>query len=261
MVDNMGDLGYHCERNTQMLPFSLNKGLKMNINKKILSLPPYISTSWSNIKTLRMEGTILNVDLSNGETIRIPDLSPELIETVFNGHAIFADQHTDAMPVRATPPPQSLFGNEDMTFRFGFAGLDGMGTALQHNPSQMNGPDIPPEVLEKIAAIAKVIAPADPDALPKPEPHCNCMHCQISRAISKELSENPQPQTEPEIEEEICEEDLAFCQWEIKSTGDDLYAVTNRLDPQEKYSVYLGHPVGCTCGHENCEHIIAVLRN
>lgn len=233
----------------------------MNINKKILSLPPYVSTSWSNIKTLRMEGTVLIIDLSNGEAIRIPDLSPELVESIFSGHAAFAEQHHDLGPVRSSPVPQSLFGNEDMTFRFGFGGIEGLGTALQHNPSQMNGPDIPREVLDKIAAIAKVIAPTDPEAIPKAEPHCNCMHCQISRAISLEIAANEEKNIEPVIEEEVAVEDLGFCQWDIKSTGDNLYSVSSRLEPLEKYSVYLGHPVGCTCGHDNCEHIIAVLRN
>ncbi len=234
----------------------------MNINKKILSLPPYISTSWSNIKILRMEGTVLNIDLSNGETIRIPDLSPEMIEAIFNGHAAFAEQHSDSGAVRSNAAPQALFGNEDMSFRFGFAGLDGLGTSLQHNPTQMNAPDIPQEVLEKIAAIAKVIAPADSEAIPKAEPHCNCMHCQIARAIHREIQGNAAPEEEPVMEEEeISEEELTFCQWDIKSTGENLYSVANRLDPQEKYSVYLGHPVGCTCGNEDCEHILAVLRN
>jgi hypothetical protein len=233
----------------------------MIINKKILSLPPYISTSWSNIKTLRVEGTVLNIDISNGETIRIPDLSPELIESIFNGHAAFAEQSHEAGPGRSNAVSQSLFGNEDMSFRFGFSGIDGLGTALQHNPSQMNAPDIPPEVLEKIAAIAKVIAPADADVIPKAEPHCNCMHCQISRAIHKELDANEVQEPEAVSDEEIKEEDLTFCQWDIEQSGQDLFTVSNRLDSHEKYSVYLGHPVGCTCGKENCEHIVAVLRN
>lgn len=234
----------------------------MIINKKILSLPPYISTSWSNIKILRIEGTMLNIDLSNGETIRIPDLSPEMIEAIFNGHAAFAEQ-SEMGTIRSTgASPQALFGNEDMSFRFGFAGLEGLGTTLQHNPAQMGAPDIPQEVLDKIAGIAKVIAPGDPDALPKAEPHCNCMHCQIARAINREIQNSaPAEEAAQQAEEEVSVEELHFCQWDIKPSGENLYSVANKLDPQEKYSVYLGHPVGCTCGKENCDHIIAVLRN
>lgn len=163
--------------------------------------------------------------------------------------------------MRASGAPQSIFGNDDMTFRFGFAGIDGLGTAIQHNPSQMNAPDIPQEVLDKIAGIAKVIAPTDPDAIPKAEPHCNCMHCQIARAIHNEMKAIEVQQPEAVLDEEIKPEELNFCQWEIKATDENLYTVTNRLDTQEKYSVYLGHPVGCTCGKDNCEHIIAVLRD
>ena len=233
----------------------------MNINKKILSLPPYISTSWSNVKSLHMEETTLIIRLNDGEAIKIPDLTPEIVETIFTAHASF-EEHQSDQPPPSRINPQSLFGNDDMTFRFGFAGLDGLGTAMQHNPSQMNAPDIPTEVLEKIASIARVIVPEDPDAIPKPEPHCNCMHCQIARAIHLELEEEElEEEQEAIIEEEVPTEELQFCQWDIQESGEDLYTVTNRLDEQEKYSVYLGHPVGCTCGKEGCEHILAVLRN
>ena len=31
------------------------------------------------------------------------------------------------------------------------------------------------------------------------------------------------------------------------------------LDPNEHYNVFLGTPLGCTCGEKDCEHIRAVL--
>ena len=48
---------------------------------------------------------------------------------------------------------------------------------------------------------------------------------------------------------------------EITQTGDKLFTVVNKLDPQENYHVYLGHPVGCTCGKQGCEHILVVLKS
>jgi hypothetical protein len=59
--------------------------------------------------------------------------------------------------------------------------------------------------------------------------------------------------------EEVSDEDLKFRDWEIKQTAEQLYTVTNPLDANEHYNVFLGSPLGCTCGDKNCEHIRAVL--
>ena len=127
----------------------------------------------------------------------------------------------------------------------------------------MNAPDLPAEILEKIASIAKIIAPEDQNSLPKSEPHCNCFYCQVSRAIQAGLIHHEagaKPQEEPN-EEPISDEDLSFQQWDILQASDNLYTVINRLDTQEKYNVFLGQPVGCTCGKLACEHILAVLKS
>ena len=62
-------------------------------------------------------------------------------------------------------------------------------------------------------------------------------------------------------EEEVTDRDLSFQQWAIEQTGDKLFCVTNKLDRLEKYNVFLGDPVGCTCGIQGCEHILAVLKS
>ena len=84
-------------------------------------------------------------------------------------------------------------------------------------------------------------------------------------SLSNSQSSQPKPQADPinerEVEEDVRDDELQFEQWSISSAGDKLYNVVNRLDEQEKYRVYLGHPVGCTCGREGCEHILAVLKS
>jgi hypothetical protein len=35
----------------------------------------------------------------------------------------------------------------------------------------------------------------------------------------------------------------------------------NPLDHKEHYNVFLGDPIGCSCGNNNCEHIQAVLKS
>jgi hypothetical protein len=79
------------------------------------------------------------------------------------------------------------------------------------------------------------------------------MHCQVARAIHNESS------LKKENEDIVTEEDLRFRIWDIHQTGEKLYTVTNPLDPREQYNVFLGSPLGCTCGQNNCDHIKAVL--
>jgi hypothetical protein len=124
---------------------------------------------------------------------------------------------------------------------------------MQHNPGQSDLPPIPPDVLKKISLIAKAFGLEDTSTLAQPEPNCNCVYCQITRAFNRQES------SAAEQVEEISNEDLKFRDWEVKSTGDKLYSVTNPLESSEQYSVFLGTPLGCTCGNKNCEHIRAVL--
>lgn len=242
----------------------------MKINDRIFSFPPYISTSWMNIAALHMRETNLIVNMIDGEIVQIPDLKPEIIETIFNAHANFleeslaiedgSDPSIGAFPFQHI---QEEGGEMQLPLKFGVGAMDAWGAALQHNPAQANMPNLPDEVLEKVRSISKIISPDDPMAMPKAEPHCNCMHCQVARAISQGLGLHDMYQKEPikDDEEKVLDEDLAFQQWEIQQNKDKVYTVINRLDSDEKYSVYLGKPIGCTCGKEGCEHILAVLKS
>jgi hypothetical protein len=87
-------------------------------------------------------------------------------------------------------------------------------------------------------------------------PHCNCFHCQIARVLKPNKEDTQQNE-----EQEISAEDLQFEQWIITHTGDQLYSVINKLDDSEQYNVYLGEPIGCTCGQTGCEHLLAVLKS
>lgn len=231
----------------------------MKINPKYLSLPPYISTSWKNVVALYVRESILFVSMIDGEMIEIPDLKPELLEVVFAAHAAYleyeiAREHFENK--KEFPAPQSLLAAEtggESPFRFGFSTLDGFGSALQHNPSQANAPDIPQDILHKISSIAKIVSP-ETNSFPQPEPHCNCMFCQIAKALH---SENQEP-SHPSHEESVSDEDLKFQEWRITPTAEKMFDVSNE---SEKYTVFLGDPVGCTCGRPGCVHILAVLKS
>ncbi len=144
-----------------------------------------------------------------------------------------------------------------------------MGQVMQHNPAYSGLPPIPDEVATKIAALSKIIPEDDLLAMPAAEPNCNCMYCQINRilraqaGIGDQSIEDKTPDTPqvPTGEEKVSEEDLKFEQWKVQLIRENMYQVSNKLDSSEEYTVFLGTPVGCTCGKPNCEHIVAVLRS
>lgn len=229
--------------------------------------PPYISTSWKNVISLHLEhrdgDTILIIGLVNGSTIEVPNLEKQALEAIFSAHEKYLDQESTSYthPKGIAPIiPGGLIGETSaiMNIPLNF-GLDlGMGNMLQHNSQASDSPDLPSEVLEKIASLSKVVDFGDSDNMPKPEPHCNCIHCQIIRVIRGKQSEEELLEVE---DAEISEEDLRFREWDIHQSDDKLYVVTNPLNTEEHYNVFLGNPVGCTCGKPNCEHIRTVLNS
>lgn len=242
----------------------------MKITNKMLSIPPHISTSWANIASIQMHNAELEIILSTGQAVFIRELPLEIIKTIFAAHADYLEKKDSSLQTSESFAKIANGPNAEADFptRMGFNALDSFGTALQHNPAHAQAPDLPFEILQKIGSIAKIITPETEADIPKPEPHCNCMHCQIARAIQEsiqgtqmeEIDDSLETETE-EINEEVTDADLNFCQWEIMQTSENLFNVVNRLDTDEKYSVYLGSPVGCTCGHTGCEHILAVLKS
>ncbi|HSX12468.1 MAG TPA: hypothetical protein VLF61_03165 [Rhabdochlamydiaceae bacterium] len=239
----------------------------MRINHKILSIPPYISTSWKNVLSLHIEhkeGAIyLIINLINGSFIEIPHLDGPLIETIFAAHekALEFEANSGKNPLSFLSPKSGDSNSATMIsfpFRIGADGTaENMGTMMQHNPEAAGGPDLPKEVLTKIAALSKMIGLDNTDNFSKAEPHCNCTYCQILRAVHAEEKAT----VESPKEELVSEEDLKFRDWEIKQTTDKLFTVVNPLNKEEHYDVFLGSPVGCTCGLKNCEHVRAVLNS
>lgn len=217
----------------------------MKITPKILSLPPYLSTSWENISSfyVREEGGAfrLIVLLQNHVQVEVPGLDKALVDAIFEAHA----KHAESERKNPFEGPFSF----SVPLVKGEGSLDSLALAMQHNPEQANMPPFPPEVLEKIVAVARAFGVEDLSPFPKPEPHCNCIYCQFTRAF------------QGKEEETVSDSDLKFRNWEIEQKGEKLYLVTNPLDKEEHYNVFLGEPLGCTCGHKNCEHICAVLNS
>lgn len=251
----------------------------MKINEKILSIPPYISTTWAHISALMMKGTQLSVTLNDGDTVNVPGLEKEVIDLIFKTHAEQIEKncfHELSMKMmkqdrdnkQLSMLSQNIFGihESESAMGFGFATLDGFNTIMQHDPQGMNAPDLPNVLIERIESIAKMMSPEETTHLPKEVPNCNCFHCQITKTLNHNV-EKPQGfiqeldlESIDFTEELVSDDDLQFSQWDIASTEENLFTVTNKLDLLEQYTVFLGDPVGCNCGQPNCEHIIAVLR-
>jgi len=73
----------------------------MKINNSILSIPPYISTSWKNILSLHVEHTSTNekeliITLTNQSKIFVPNLEDSLLEEIFNTHATFLEKNANS---------------------------------------------------------------------------------------------------------------------------------------------------------------------
>ena len=235
----------------------------MKITDKIISIPPYISTSWDKIDSLYMKDLELVISLKDSTTISIPHLSAEIIEEIFAAHAAFLEHQ---VPKRQQQPQQVPTADNilGLPFRLFFGTLESINQALHHNPAYSDLPPLPPEIISKIEILAKAVSAQDIVNLPNAETGCNCVYCQMARILKRNTGSHEEPieKSPAEVgEEEVSEDELRFEQWDIKPLGDKMYLVSNKLDPNEHYSVYLGDPIGCTCGKAHCEHIIAVLRH
>ncbi|BAE81116.1 conserved hypothetical protein [Chlamydia felis Fe/C-56] len=243
--------------------------MKVKINDQLICIPPYISARWNQIAFIEsQEGEVkgqatLKLHLIDGKTISIPNLDQAIIDIAFQEHLLHLEssqalrtesgREDDKLGMLMNVLQQLSKDTDIQMFSPNtlmsplFSGASPMEMILQHIPEHKDHPDAPADVLEKMVTMIRTLAGNNQNLLPKAEPHCNCMHCQIGRAISEEE------------EATVSDQDLSFRTWDISQSGNKLYLVTDPLNPNEQFSVYLGTPIGCTCGKLNCEHVKAVL--
>lgn len=261
----------------------------MKITSKILSIPPYLSTSWYDVDSLfQAEDGVLVVALTNGTQVRLEHLSQEIVHTIFDAHACFLeeeaqredeeDDEDDDGVKRAevefsVQTPFTLSQAEELSG-------DAMKIFMEHDPSRSLGPLLPEAVLKRVSALAKMFLPPNMIPLDASHENCRCPFCQIVRA----LSGLPQPIFEDEEEEkkrilqslqekkgkeehrekgeqEREKEKKGSSPWLIQQLEEEVYAVTDRAHPDQVYRVSLATPITCSCGQPNCVHIIAVLKS
>lgn len=239
--------------------------MKIKVTDKILSIHPYLSTDWEYVSYLHVREGALIIALTDASLVSIQGLQSGEIEQIFAAHLHFLEHKKSSGEFHSKNIFTQLFSGETQgpQFKF-FAGMqDLLIQAIQHNPSHAELPLLPPEVVNKIAMLRAMVSPEEVLALPPAEMNCNCLYCQINRILRKEVLHGDSFPDHPTLDtsEVIKDQDLQFEQWEIVQTATNMYEVTDKLDRNAHYSVFLGDPIGCTCGKANCEHIVAVLRS
>lgn len=250
--------------------------MKAKIDEQLICIPPYISSTWEQVRFLQSDEDptthlfTLTIHLQDGKEVHIPHLDSSLIDIAFSAHMKFLENKEEPKAQTSSVDTPKSFGGllqqltgfsplqlGDVPIRFGITGLEGMPgmEIVQHTLSQSQAPDMPAEVVERITTMLTTLTNGDLSGFPKPEPHCNCPHCQVARSLHK-ITKEPEPSS---LDLPVADEELTFRDWDITKMGENLYTVTSPLDPQEHYNVFLGTPVGCTCGDSHCAHIKAVL--
>ena len=193
------------------------------INPKILSIPPYISTSWKNINNLYVkdveQSKVLVISLQNSVEIEIPNLDEHAIEEIFKSHSSYIDEQDNLETKHskiAKPQSDNNLGiSLGLPLQFGGGEtLSNMASFLDHNPSLSDSPPMPKEILDKITQIIDTLGiNIDNQFIQKPEPHCNCPYCQVARAFAPKTEEKHPPGDEEEYQ--ISDDDLKFREWDI----------------------------------------------
>ncbi len=184
-----------------------------------------------------------------------------MIEAIFSAHARYLEQEEKAPAPKLLPgTPLSLPDSSQQlaSFALPLKDMQGLGNVSQHNPEQADTPDLPQTGPGKIGEITKAMGIDDLIASPQtraplqlralPDRAGNAGRCRerSRRRSRKKLS---------------LMRNLNSARGISRRLRDKLYVVTNPLDDKEHYNVFLGDPVGCTCGHHHCDHVRAVLNS
>jgi hypothetical protein len=172
------------------------------------------------------------------------------IEKVFSFHAKHLEEGSSSRSIQI--PNTQVLSLPNLRI------LSKLGSFCEHDPNSSDSPLLPPAILEQFTEVAKSLPITNPNHLPRPEPHCNCPYCQITKAIHESLSSSASIQEE---EEEVSDADLYFTSWIIEPISSKGYKVISPDNKEEYYLVSLDTPLQCSCGQTKCSHIQAVLRS
>jgi hypothetical protein len=248
----------------------------MKINHRVLHIPPYISCRWNEIASIGVEThndeILLHIQLLSGSKVTVPNLTQDQIDLIFKMHVQHlesaAEEEEEFKKMKELPFFSNLFQAPPMDanvatsfgtpIAFHLDANDPAALFQGHNPAFYNSPPLPKEILNKIVIIAKAIG-GDMVKDVEPVDLCNCFFCQIARALHQERAEESKPHVPKNLPKDLLRGGIDP-EWMVEEIGTNLYKVTSRDEPSVIYQVYLGNPIGCSCGSNRCSHIIAVLK-
>ncbi|NDE63904.1 MAG: hypothetical protein EB053_06075 [Chlamydiae bacterium] len=248
----------------------------MKINHRVLHIPPYISCKWSEIASIGVESiegqNVLHVQLLSGARAIVPNLTQDEIDLVFKMHVqhleAAAEEEEKFKNVKEIPFFSNLFQPPPMDanvatsfgapISFHFDATDPSSLFQGHNPQFANSPALPKEILDKITLIAKAIGGEMVKEV-EPVDLCNCFFCQIARALHNERKDEKKPHIPKNLPKDLLSGGIDP-EWMVEEVGPHMFKVTSRDEPGILYQVYLGDPLGCSCGSNRCQHIVAALK-
>lgn len=241
----------------------------MKITPFLLSIPPHVSARWEYIQSLRVQENVLIVTLKDGSSCAIPGLTQEELSQIFTAFSSYAQQpereeskHDEILKKDLSQLFEGIKkGFSDFVQAFAKTGVHSLSFAksLEHDPANAHLAPLLPDAKRRVEMLLQIVPEEEILSMPEPVQDCNCMYCQVQRLLREALFKKKH--LGEEMGEPVDESELTFTEWTVEPLSDKLYAVRNKLNPQEEYRVFLGEPLGCTCGKANCEHILAVLRS
>ncbi len=249
---------------------------------KHFSIPLRFSANWSDVTAISFDNDELKICLNSGQEVFFKDLDLKTVDNIFKQHSKYisslenqeaSEKQTPQKKSNEAPSPTEQTNQDhtfevlqkglkevvSMTMKLGGSAIGELGAILEHNPAHAELPPLPQDMAERMKVLSNIIPKEDLEAMNPPIEGCNCLYCQIQRIIRNESSKTFE--TSPHEEDAVDDKELEFSEWQVTSIGDKLYSVVNKLDTNEEYRVFLGEPMGCTCGRPHCEHIVAVLRS
>src|SRR5262245_39843293 len=98
----------------------------MKITDKIISIPPYISTSWDKVSSLHLSDDNFIITLKDGTRVTVPHLAQETLQEIYTAHASFLEQQ-GTKPAVLQPTIEQAF---NAPFRILFGTLESLTQAL-----------------------------------------------------------------------------------------------------------------------------------
>lgn len=228
--------------------------MKMQINKKMLSIPPYISTQWGCIVSIaqnKESEEALDFSLTNEIVISVPNLSKEDQKKIFRTHQEYL---TSCQEVSEAQIFTLLSGDSVSPTQVSIPASASFFPLLQHSVEVSGLPEIPKETILKMTQVFDDLTTHQNPFYKAPEPHCQCMYCQIARVVHDEVGslEGEDNSTKDAVDTTISKG------WHVKEYSPDQFEVSSPNASNGPFVVTLSPP-SCSCGSASCEHIAAVL--